>query len=219
MCPLETSETASIPQPSRLDPAARAERQRQRTQDGKLARRALRGDEAAYGELVRRYMNIVVGFLYNRLHDFHRAEDLAQDTFLKAYHRLDALQDPTKFGSWLLVIARHTCMDHLRSLREHSSLDDLRDAGHEPHDEDGEQALEALGEAEIEARVLEAISELREDYRDIIVMKHIENLSYREIGDLLGMSVSAVGEKLSRVRQLLRKRLSKSLDVELDGRS
>jgi len=52
-----------------------------------------------------------------------------------------------------------------------------------------------------------SLSELREDYREIVVLKHLENYSYREIGELLGMSVTAVGEKLSRVRTMLRRKL------------
>jgi RNA polymerase sigma-70 factor (ECF subfamily) len=178
-------------------------------EDARLVRAVLGGDEESYAELVRRYMNVVVGFAYNRVRDFHRAEDLAQDTFLKAFGSLASLQDHGKFGSWLLVITRHTCMDWLRASKDSVSLDDLRESGHEPEAEDAVASLDRVGDEEIEQRILEAIHELREDYRDIIVMKHIDQKSYKEIGRLLGMSVSAVGEKLSRVRQILRKKLGR----------
>jgi len=64
-----------------------------------------------------------------------------------------------------------------------------------------------MEEAEEEDAILSALAELREDYREIVVLKHLENYSYREIAEMLGMSVTAVGEKLSRVRSLLRKKL------------
>jgi RNA polymerase sigma-70 factor (ECF subfamily) len=159
-------------------------------------------------------MNILVGFIYNRVRDFYKAEDLAQDTFIKAHGSLDSLRDPTKFGSWILVIARHTCMDYLRSARETVSLDDLRDSGIEPHAVALDDAVDVLGDEEIEQHVLQAIQDLREDYRDIIVMKHVENLSYKEISALLDMSISAVGEKLSRVRQILRRKLKRRLKLD-----
>ena len=200
----DTRPPTTGPEPSAAKAAARE-------QDARLVRAALRGDQEAYSELVGRYMNIVVGFSYNRVGDFHRAEDIAQEAFLKAYNSLGSLQEPVKFGSWLLVIARHTCMDWLRANRPAVSLDQLRDAGHEPESPPTPEGFEAVSDAELEDRVLKAVHELREDYRDIIVMKHIDDLSYKEIGRLLGMSVSAVGEKLSRVRQILRKQLSKTV--------
>lgn len=174
---------------------------------------SLRGSEAAYGELIGRYSHVVVGFSFNRVRDFQLAEDLAQDAFVKAYESLETLKEPDKFGSWLLVIARHTCMDHLRASRERVSLDHLRESGHEPVGGVGGEGFDRVSEEEIERRILAEIHGLREDYRDIIVMKHIQQLSYKQIGELLGMSVSAVGEKLSRVRQILRKRLA-GIEIE-----
>ena len=176
--------------------------------DAELVAAGLRGDESAYGELVRRYSNIVVGFAFNRVSDFQLAEDLAQETFVKAYESLGSLNAPEKFGSWLLVIARHTCMDWLRASKDVVSLDGLRDSGHEPVSGSGRENFDRLSDEEVDARILTEVQTLREDYRDIIVMKHIQQLSYKQIGELLGMSVSAVGEKLSRVRQILRKRLT-----------
>lgn len=188
-----------------LAPEASAERH---PPDAALVAAGLRGDQAAFGELVRRHGNLVVGFAYNRVGDFQLAEDLAQDTFIKAYNSLETLKEPNKFTSWLLVIARHTCMDWLRASKDAVSLEGLREAGYEPAPNTVARTLEQITEAELEARILQEIQELREDYREIIVMKHIDNLSYRQIGELLGMSVSAVGEKLSRIRQILRKRLA-----------
>ncbi len=187
--------------------ASSRERGNERT-DAQLVAESLRGSESAYNELLRRYTNVVVGFAFNRVGDFQQAEDLVQDTFIKAYESLKTLKEPDKFGSWLLVIARHTCMDYLRASRDAVSLDYLREAGHEPVGGSAHDSFERVSDDEIERRILVAIQGLRADYRDIIVMKHIHQLSYKQIGDLLGMSVSAVGEKLSRVRQILRKRLA-----------
>lgn len=180
--------------------------------DAQLVRDTLNGRETAYAQLVARYMNIVVGHIYNRIQDYHLAEDLAQDAFCKAYASLASLISPEKFGSWLLVIARHTCMDWLRTSRQAVSLDDLREAGHEPVAHSNPGVVDAAMDAEIDRLILEEIQRLRPDYRDIIVMKHIDKLSYKQIAELLGMTVSAVGEKLSRIRQILRKRLIRTVN-------
>ena len=177
--------------------------------DSDLVERARGGDSDAFAELVGRYRNIVVGFSYNIVGDSHAAEDLAQETFIKAYGSLASLEDPAKFGSWLRVIARHTCMDHLRAQKGDVSLETLRSSGLDPAEAGAKPVDREIIVEEEEHEILEALRELREDYREIIILKHIEELSYREIADITELSVSGVGEKLSRVRQMLKKILEK----------
>jgi RNA polymerase sigma-70 factor (ECF subfamily) len=133
-------------------------------------------------------------------------EDLAQECFIKAYSALGTLREPSRFAGWLRKIAANTASDWLRTRHSEVNLDLLTAAGAEPTAPRTVPG-QALEDGEEEDSVLKALAELRPDYREIVVLKHVENRSYREIADLLGMSVTAVGEKLSRVRSLLRNRL------------
>ncbi len=183
---------------------------RERASDDEIAEKAVSGDRAAFEELVRRYMNIVVGFALSYTGDPFAAEDLAQESFIKAFESLRKLEDPSKFGGWLRVICRNTCADYVRSRRTPVSLEALRASGQEPTDSSA-TPFEDVSGSETQSAVMREIASLREDYREIIVLRHIEDLSYKKIAALLGMSVSAVGEKLSRVRDILKRRLRKKV--------
>ena len=182
----------------------------ERVPDDELARKAVSGDVSSFEELVRRHMNVVVGFAFSYTGDAFAAEDLAQEAFIKAFESLRNLEDPSKFGGWLRVICRNTCADYVRTRRTPVSLEALREAGQEPTDLSSLSPLDDISGSETESAILREIASLREDYREIIVLRHIEDLSYRKIASILEMSVSA-GEKLSRVRDILRRRLRKKV--------
>ena len=181
-----------------------------RLTDGQLVASSRNGDSTAYGELVNRHQAAVNNLARTMIRDFQYAEDLAQETFLKAYSFLGDLQEPEKFGGWILTILRHTALDFLRARKDSVSLETLQQDGFEPQDSVQDDAQSAVVEShEEEMRVLEALQGLRADYREIIVLKHVERLSYKEIAERTKMTVSGVGEKLSRVRALLKQRLEK----------
>ena len=178
--------------------------------DAQLVAAARTGDTVAYGELVNRHQSAVNNLARTMVRDFQHAEDLAQDTFLKAYSYLGDLQEPDKFGGWILTILRHTALDFLRARKDSVSLETLQQDGFEPQDPAPEDPQFAAVEShEEEMRVMEALQSLRADYREIIMLKHVERLSYKEIAERVNMTVSGVGEKLSRVRALLKQRLEK----------
>ena len=180
-----------------------------RLTDEELVAKTAQGDPAAYEELVERYQNAARNRAFAVVKDYQAAEDIAQDAFVKAYGAMANLQDAHRFGAWLLTIVHHTALDFVRARKDNRSLDSLREEGFEaPRPTRGLQ-IEKAETREEELRVLEALRDLREDYREIIVLKHIEKLSYQEIADRLNMTVSAVGEKLSRVRTMLKKSLTK----------
>ena len=178
--------------------------------DAELVERSIEGDMEAYAELVARYQHAVRNLAKSMVGDYQDAEDLAQETFIKAFSSLNGLKERDKFSAWLFTILRHTALDFLRSNRDMVSLETLLDDGFEPG-EDGERpsGTAVLEAHEEDMRTLEALRGLRDDYREVIVLKHVEKLSYKEISKRLNMSVSAVGEKLSRVRALLKRRLEK----------
>jgi RNA polymerase sigma-70 factor, ECF subfamily len=177
--------------------------------DKDLVLQAIDGNTEAYGELVNRYQNEVRSLARAIVRSHQSAEDLSQDAFIKAYHSLSDLKEPEKFGGWICTILRHTALDFLRASKSMASLETLQEEGFEPKLEAPELGATVLEAREEETRALDALKNLREDYREIIVLKHVEKLSYKEIARRLNMSVSAVGEKLSRVRSLLKRRLEK----------
>jgi RNA polymerase sigma-70 factor (ECF subfamily) len=170
-----------------------------------LVKRCLAGDKPAFDELVQQNMNVVFGVVMGITHNFHIAEDLTQEAFTKAYVSLPRLQDPQKFRNWVCRIARNCCLDHLRQRQSHASLESSMAELALPATQDvsgnGDLSEEMTG------RMLDEIDQLRDDYRQILILKHLEGLSYKEIGSILNMSVSAVGEKLFRVRQMLKDKL------------
>lgn len=115
------------------------------------------------------------------------AEDVCQDAYLRAFKGLSGLRDPARIKPWLFGITRHAALDHLRRTRRH----DIAVLRWRPAKITDTQALELVW------RVLDT---LREDYRQILLLRYVEGLRYGEIAEALGMTVGAVGEKLSRVR-------------------
>lgn len=172
------------------------------TELSRLVQRARQGDQVAYQALILRYLHQVFITVYNIVHNYDEAEDLAQETFIKAWGALRTLQAPEKFPGWLLEIARNSTLDWLkaRGKREQVSLDTLKESS----SKDGTPRRLA---PEVE-RILDEIQKLPNDYQEIMVMRYIHNLSYKEIAQKLEMPISGVGEKLWRIRQMLKERLT-----------
>jgi RNA polymerase sigma-70 factor, ECF subfamily len=171
-----------------------------------LVRQCVNGDRIAFEKLVREHMNTILGLAYNYVGNFATAEDIAQETFVQAFQSLSNLRDGARFKVWLLKIARNKCIDAIRRNPHWISLDQNQ----ELQKEIARKSVSANGELGAqfsEEDLLKAMQSLREDYREIFVMKHVDNLSYKEISIILGMTVSAVGEKLYRVRLMMREKL------------
>jgi RNA polymerase sigma-70 factor, ECF subfamily len=178
--------------------------------DAELVKMSQGGNADAYGELINRHQRSVDVMARSLVHRTQIAEDLTQETFLKAYGSLVELRQPDRFGSWVLSILRNTALDYIRTHRNTVSLESLQMEGFDVSDGSAPASgVAGLENQEDELQLLDAIAGLREDYREILVMKHFEDLSYKEISERLNMTVSAVGEKLCRVRSLLKARLEK----------
>jgi RNA polymerase sigma-70 factor (ECF subfamily) len=171
-----------------------------------LVRQCIDGNPTAFERLVREHMNTVLGLAYNYVGNFSTAEDIAQETFAQAFQSLSSLRDGALFKIWLLKIARNKCVDAIRRNPHWVSLDQNKDL-HREISQRPSPGKEEMDFEFTEDDLLSVLGSLREDYREIFVMKHIDNLSYKEISNVLGMTVSAVGEKLYRVRSMLREKL------------
>jgi RNA polymerase sigma-70 factor (ECF subfamily) len=140
------------------------------------------------------------------------AEDLAQEVFLKAYRALGSFDPARKFSSWLFKIAHNTTIDHLRK----TELPTVPLEAETPEDRGLAQVLEDTSTVTPEHRLLgtdlgvalvESIQELRPAYREVILLRHRENLSYQEIVEVTGASLGTVKTNLHRARKDLAERL------------
>jgi RNA polymerase sigma-70 factor (ECF subfamily) len=140
------------------------------------------------------------------------AEDLAQEVFLKAYRALDSYDPERKFSSWLFKIAHNTTIDHLRK----GELQTVTLEAETPDDRGLAEVLEDTSTVTPEQRLLgtdlgaaltEAIQELRPAYREVILLRHREDLSYQEIVEVTGASLGTVKTNLHRARKELAERL------------
>ena len=168
------------------------------------------GDTNAFQFLVSKYSNLVGSIAYNIIGDVHIASDITQDTFLKVYRNLYALQEPRKFKGWLCSIVRTTCIDFLRKEKfRPASLEKIAEDGLEPETKivgglvEGPHAeLEELRE-----RVLGGINSLPRIYQQILLLRHLRKMSYREMSSFLGVPVATIESRLYRARLMLKEKL------------
>jgi RNA polymerase sigma-70 factor (ECF subfamily) len=174
--------------------------------DAELARDALGGSEAAYRELVARYATPAVNFVFRFVRDRALAEDLAQEGFLRVYQRLSTYDPERKFSSWFFQVLRNITIDHLRVNRlPTASLDELAEEGNERAavDRQGASPEDVAGQGELAAAVSAALSRIRPEYREVVVLRYQEGLTQPEIAEILGMPSGTVKTYLHRARKEL----------------
>jgi RNA polymerase sigma-70 factor (ECF subfamily) len=174
--------------------------------DAELARDALGGSEAAYRELVTRYATPAVNFVFRFVRDRALAEDLAQEGFLRVYQRLSTYDPERKFSSWFFQVLRNITIDHLRVNRlPTASLDELAAEGHERAalDRQGASPEDVAGQGELASAVSAALSRIRPEYREVVVLRYQEGLTHPEIAEILGIPSGTVKTYLHRARKEL----------------
>ncbi|HDH99684.1 MAG TPA: sigma-70 family RNA polymerase sigma factor, partial [Firmicutes bacterium] len=187
-------------------------------EDRELVGACLRGDTEAFSRLVERYKDAVYGLALSYTNDFDAARDIAQESFIKAFLALRTLSDPAKFGIWLRTITVNQCRMWLRGRRSHIPLDELdeREVLHSfPRPKTPSQIYEA---EEIEKLVLDALAKLPERIRQAAVLFYIDGLSMKEIGEFLGISPSAVKQRVYRARKHLKEEMMGMIGEIFAGR-
>ncbi len=157
-------------------------------------------DARVFERLVRDHQQMVYAVALSHCKDRTAAEDVAQEAFLKAYRSMDGLRNPPQLKTWLYSIARFTAIDWLRR-RKREEVRPLPEDRPAPEEGGGE------GTEDRAMRVMQAIQGLRDDYREIMLLRYVRGLSYAEIARQVGGTPSAVGEKLHRVREMVREKL------------
>ncbi len=168
------------------------------------------GDTEAFRHLVERHQNTVYGMLLRLVNDPDSAEELAQETFVRAYRSLSGFRGEARFSTWLVQIALHAARDRQRSKERTKiiSLNELEERrGHEAKLEETRSAfdpLAELSESEFNARLQKGLESLPADYREVFVLRHLEELGYEQIAALTKSSVGSLKVRSHRARKLLR---------------
>ena len=169
--------------------------------DATLVARVRSGDRAAFEILVRRHQ----AFLFRRARwmglDADTAADMVQDTLVKAYENLASCREPNRFGFWVGQIVRNRCLDFLKSAARRSVPLPVHLAANHGNPELEEQR------SRLRSRLNRAMEILPDDQREAFLMKHGEGLSYDEMAELAGVSVSAMKMRVHRATEALRDHL------------
>lgn len=201
-----------------LKVAARPQEARPTVDDADVIRRVRAGDADAFGALVEKYggriARLVRGFVRNE----QDAQDVVQDAFVKAFARLDRFDGRSAFFTWLYRIAANTAMDHNKKVRRRPAplpLETPRE------DEEGRTGIspaapgpspaEGAMTSELRLRIDEAMEGLPEVFREVVILREMEGLSYDDMARALGVSRGTVESRLFRARERLRARLGREM--------
>lgn len=177
--------------------------------DAKLMERVAKEDTAAFAEILKRYQSPLFNFIYRYLGNYEETQDLTQETFLRVYTAAKRYKPQAKFTTYLFKIARNLCLNNLRkrsrfwlfSLDEEEKNIEIQAPASNMPDVIYEKK-------EVGSLIEGALAALSENQRMAVVLQRFHNLSYREIAEVMGCSVSVVESLLFRAKQNLKKKLS-----------
>lgn len=171
--------------------------------EARLVEEARRGDHEAFGDLVRRYERRVARVIFRFVRDRDLAEDLTQETFLRAYERLDQFDPSRRFGPWLFRIGVNLTLDYLRRRKRRGWWSLFSEANAErspdPAVPDPRQALDLKQEVEA------VLERLPEKYRTVLVFRDLENFSTSEIAAILDRKEATIRWRLAEARNMFQK--------------
>lgn len=171
---------------------------RQQT-DAELVESSLGGSDVAFGELIRRYQDLLYRHAERMTGRPDDAEDVVQATFIKAHRSLRSCRDPDRVGAWLFRIGANACKDLLKSRRRTMmSLDDVASLAAE----DGDPEADAEW-SRVRSEITLALQRLPEEQREAFLLKHVEGWSYADMADCLGVSIPALKMRVHRARDEL----------------
>ena len=181
-----------------------------RITDEELIKRFQDGDVDAYSELVMRYKDPLFNYVARMMKDRVFAEDIVQETFVRVYHNRDRYQQIAKFSTWIYTIAINLTKTELRrqSLRRFFSLSGMTEDGKSFELPDHKVNLEKTAEDSIiRLQIREAIDKLSKTFREVIILRDIQELSYDEISKIVGVPLGTVKSRVNRGRTRLKKLL------------
>lgn len=176
--------------------------------DGVLIAASQRGDQAAFGEIVRRYQRAVHGLAWSLTRNASDADDLAQETFVRAWGAIGRFETGMPLYPWLARIVTNQAFSLFRTRRRRpeTSIEPLLEAGQQWGVED--DPAEHAARSERDARLRACFGELAPEHQAVLALRAVQDLSYDEIAQVLGVPTGTVMSRLSRARGELRRRLS-----------
>lgn len=179
-----------------------------RNDDTELIRRTLAGEETAFTMLVKKYHKHVHALAWRKIGDFHIAEDITQETFLKVYKHLATLKELDRFPGWLYVIATRRCIAWLRKKRLNAQLVEDIDMVAKGKGTYSQYVADQQAKTSTEAKqevVKQLLAKLQESERTVITLYYFGEMTCEEISKFLGVSANTIKSRLSRARQRLKK--------------
>lgn len=170
------------------------------TTDESIIVSVIAGDIDAYAEILTRYEAKLHRYVVYLIHNQTMADDVVQDTFIKAYQNLQGFNAKYKFSSWIYRIAHNEAMNAIKKVRHltDDDIDELPESGYD-------QRVEELVDQDIlKTHVQGCLSELDPRYREVIQLVYFEHMKYEEISDVLHVPTSTVGVWLSRAKKRLK---------------
>jgi RNA polymerase sigma-70 factor (ECF subfamily) len=182
--------------------------------DAALMLRVKRGDMRAFEELVEKYKQPVINIIHRTLHDLSEAEDLSQNVFVQVFKSAHRYKATAKFSTWLFTIARNLCLNEIRRRSRHPA-ESLEMSQTEYEDQPVKQfedikaftPTEHVLQGELEQKLQAALGELPENQRTAILLCQQEEMSYEDITEVLGCSLSATKSLIHRGRETLKQKL------------
>jgi RNA polymerase sigma-70 factor, ECF subfamily len=177
------------------------------TADRDLVATAITGVEGSFEELVRRYQRPISAYVYRMVGNYESALDLTQEIFIKVYGSLGRYRPEFKFSTWIYKIAHNSAVDHLRrnSTREQSLIHGTEGDNFELPVESGRLTPEQESERKERRVEIEAVVRtLPANYRELIILRHSQDLTYEEIVDVTGLPLGTVKNRLFRAREMMR---------------
>ena len=174
--------------------------------DAQLIREILSGDDAAFSTLIQKYQRIVHAFVWRKIGDFHYAEEITQDTFLRAYRKLSSLRDPTRFSRWLNVIANRLCLNWIeRKNPEMQSIEETSMAAIEEsaYIQYASEKQETEAAEYLYGIVKKLLDKLPDAECTVMTLYYLGEMTTKEISEFLGVSVNTITSQLQRARERL----------------
>lgn len=179
--------------------------------DRQIIDKVLGGDTEAFTELIKKYQNMVFRYVVNRFGDMDEAQDMTQEIFIMTLEALPGFRGESKFSTWLYSIMMNYCRNHAKKSRRVTLVSMNQSRGDEEYQlefPDNRETPESDVVLDDSLSIMkEELALLPQDYRDILVLRDIDGLSYNEISDILGIQLSNVKVRIHRGREMLKNRL------------
>ena len=176
--------------------------------DSDLVQSALAGRESGFEELVRRYQRPIAAYVYRMVGDYDAALDLTQEVFIKVYASLARYRSEFKFSTWIYKIAHNAAIDHLRRHATREPVANSESDRAEGTIESRRLSPEQESERSERCSEIETVVQLlAAPYRELILLRHSQDLSYEEIAEVTGLPLGTVKNRLFRAREAMREQL------------